>query len=80
MPYNGIIKKGQAMDKPNLQQDITNIINTKGYDRYTTLGMDMIVEELEKLGWQEIKVFIHHIAAKKGGELDIVGLHEIECE
>lgn len=78
MPYNGIIKKGQAMDKPNLQQDITNIINTKGYDRYTTLGMDMIVEELENLGWQDIRVFMHHIGAKKAGEVDIVGFHEVE--
>jgi hypothetical protein len=78
MPYTGSIKKGQAMDTPNLQQDITNIIKAKGYNIHTTLGMDMIVEELENLGWQDIRVFIHHIGAKKAGEVDIVGFHEVE--
>lgn len=49
------------MNTSNLQQDIINIINTKG----TTLDIDTLVAELANLGWQDIKVFNQYIGAKK---------------
>jgi hypothetical protein len=49
------------MNASNLQQDIINIINTKG----STLDIDTLVAELANLGWQDIKVFNQYIGAKK---------------
>lgn len=49
------------MNTSNLQQDIINIINTKG----STLDIDTLVAELANLGWQDIKVFNQYIGAKK---------------
>lgn len=78
MPYTGSIKKGQAMDKPNLKQDITNIINGKRYKIYTTLDLDMVVEDLEKLGWENIDAQMNTIYAEKAGKKFFVDLDNIE--
>ena len=71
------------MNASNLQQDIINIINTKG----STLDIDTLVVELANLGWQDIKVFNQYIGAKKQASqtfrdvenLNELGLSEVGC-
>lgn len=71
------------MNTSNLQQDIINIINTKG----STLDIDTLVAELANLGWQDIKVFNQYIGAKKQTSqifrqvenLNELGLSEVGC-
>lgn len=66
------------MDKPNLKQDITNIINGERYKIYTTLDLDMVVEDLEKLGWENIDAQMNTIYAEKAGKKFFVDLDNIE--
>lgn len=66
------------MDKPNLQQDITNIINGERYKIYTTLDLDMVVEDLGKLGWENIDAQMNTIYAEKAGKKFSVDLDNIE--
>lgn len=66
------------MDKPNLKQDITNIINGERYKSYTTLDLDMVVEDLEKLGWENIDAQMNTIYAEKVGKKFFVDLDNIE--
>ena len=66
------------MDTPNLKQDITNIITGERYKIYTTLDLDMVVEDLGKLGWENIDAQMNTIYAEKAGRKFFVDLEHIE--
>lgn len=70
--------KGQEMNKANLKQDITNIVNGEKYKIYTTLDLDMVTEDLKELGWENIDVQMNSIYAEKAGKKFYVDLDSVE--
>lgn len=66
------------MNKPNLKQDITNIVNGEKYKIYTTLDLDMLAEDLKELGWKNIDAEMNSIYAEKAGKKFYVDLDSVE--
>lgn len=66
------------MNKPNLKQDITNVVNGEKYNIYTTLDLDMVAEDLKELGWENIDVQMNSIYAEKASKKFYVDLDSVE--
>lgn len=62
----------------NLRTEITEIINSERYDAYTSLDNEMVIEDLEKLGWSNIKDHSVGIYAEKDGKKFYVDFENVD--